>query len=76
MKATTVQLIKALRGAQEQRKMGDKAFSRHLNISDSYWWMIRHGKRRPSLNLVFTIYKRVPEANESVDAYLKQGDNE
>lgn len=73
MEARTTQLIKALRGAQQRRKMGDKAFSRHLKISDSYWWMIKNGKRRPSLNLCRTIYNQMPEVSSDVDDYMRHG---
>ena len=76
MKAPQQELINAMEAERTQRQLDHKAFSALLQITDSYWCMIRKGKRRPSLALCQTICDQLPDVASHVDAYMRQGNEE
>lgn len=71
MEPKTLDLITAMEGERSRRGMDHKAFSTLLGITDSYWCMIRKGKRRPSLELIKTIHEKLPEVSTYADAYTR-----
>ena len=73
MEAKTLELINAMEAERVRRGLNHQDFSALLGITDSYWCMIRKGKRRPSLNLVATIHEQLPEVSIYADAYTRSG---
>lgn len=69
----TQNLINAMDADRIRRGMDHKAFSALLGITASYWCMVRKGKRRPSLTLIETIHRQLPEVSSCVDLYTRPG---
>jgi len=76
MKAGQLALINAMEAERIKHQLGHKKFSTLLEITDSYWCMIRKGRRRPSLNLCQRIHKQFPGVGTYVDAYIRQGNGD
>jgi hypothetical protein len=71
METKTQDLITAMEAERIRRQLDHKGFSNLLKITDSYWCMIRKGKRRPSLGLIKTIHQVLPEVSAYADAYTR-----
>jgi transcriptional regulator with XRE-family HTH domain len=71
MEPKTLDLINAMEAERTRRKLSHQDFSTLLGITDSYWCMIRKGKRRISLNLIGAIHEQLPEVSKYADAYTR-----
>lgn len=76
MEARPPDLINAMEAERIRRGLDHKAFSALLGITDSYWCMIRKGKRRISLDLLNAIYRKLPEVSIQADTYARSARGE
>lgn len=72
-----INLIEAVDRERVKRDMSDRMFSiQLLDISPSYWCLLKAGKRPPTLNILKIILQKLPQVTPEVMAYIMhQGDD-
>jgi hypothetical protein len=77
MEATTLSLIEAVDKERTKRGMSDRKFSMQvLEISPSYWCLLKAGKRRLAPNLAVFFMQKLPEITPEVTYYIMRQGND
>ena len=69
-------LIRALDDQRIKRQLNHHDFSVFLGISESYWSMIRNGKRNLTPNLAVMFMQKLPELTPAVTTFIMRQGND